>query len=148
MFLDESAANERTMDRKFGWSPIGSIAEVTEPLQRSLKWSILPLYTVDGFIAWDLIQGSYNGEKFNEFVKNWVIPHTTPFPGPNSVLIMDNARIHHNEVLDLQLLVIIDIGRDLRRRWHHSCLLTTLFTRFEPHRRSLCSAQGMGPKEP
>jgi hypothetical protein len=81
MFLDESAANERTMDRKYGWSPIGSIAEVTEPLKHSAKWSILPVYTEDGFIAWDIIHGSYNQQLFNEFVKNWVIPHTNPFPG-------------------------------------------------------------------
>ena len=24
------------------------------------------------------------------------IPHMNPFPGKNSVLVMDNARIHHN----------------------------------------------------
>lgn len=98
MFLDESAANERTMDRKYGWSPVNTPAVVTEPLKRSEKWSILPVYTVDGFISWEIFQGSYTTEKFNEFVRNWVIPHTTPFPGPWSVLIMDNARIHHNEV--------------------------------------------------
>jgi len=98
MFLDESAANERTMDRKYGWSPIGTVAEVTEPLKRSKKWSILPLYTVDGLIAWDIIHGSYTIEQFNDFVRNYVIPQTNPFPDPRSVLIMDNAKIHRNEV--------------------------------------------------
>jgi len=98
MFLDESAANERTMDRKYGWSPIGTKAEVKELLKHSEKWSILPLYTVDGFISWEIKHGSYNAHSFNDFVRNWVIPHTNPFPGPRSVLIMDNARIHHNEV--------------------------------------------------
>jgi DDE superfamily endonuclease len=99
MFVDESAANERTMDRKYGWSEINTPAIAREQLKHSEKWSILPVYGVDGFISWEIYQGSYNAERFNEFVKKWVIPYTTPFPGPRSVLIMDNAKIHHNEVI-------------------------------------------------
>jgi hypothetical protein len=98
MFLDESACNERTCDRKRGWAPVGIPARVSAPLKHTEKWSILPLYTVNGFIAWDIIKGSYNVEKFHEFVRTWVIPHTNPFPGPRSVLIVDNARIHKNPV--------------------------------------------------
>ena len=96
--MNESAANERTMNRKFGWSPIDTPAVYTQPLKRSEKWSILPLYTIDDFIGWDIIQDSYNTELFNEFVRNWVIPSTNPFPGPRSVLVMDNARIHRSDV--------------------------------------------------
>ena len=33
IFVDESAANERTMDRKFGWSPIGTPAVHVQPLK-------------------------------------------------------------------------------------------------------------------
>jgi DDE superfamily endonuclease len=98
MFLDESAANERTMDRKYGWAPIGHKAEVTELLKHTAKWSILPLYTENGFIAWDIIHGSYNRQSFNDFVRNHVIPHTEPFSpnSKNSVLVMDNAKIHRD----------------------------------------------------
>jgi len=103
MFLDESAANERTLDRKYGWAPVGSIARVSEPFKRTMKWSLLPLYTIDGFVAWDFVRGSYNRETFNEFVRTWVIPQTNPFPGPCSVLIMDNAKIHHSEVYHILL---------------------------------------------
>jgi hypothetical protein len=98
MFLDESAANSRTLDRKYGWAPIGVKAEIVELVKREKKWSILPLYTEEGFISWDMIHGSYDTETFNEFVRTHVIPHTKPFPGKNSVLVMDNARIHRNEV--------------------------------------------------
>jgi len=35
VFVDESAANERTGDRKFGWAPVGAVAEVSEPFKRS-----------------------------------------------------------------------------------------------------------------
>ncbi len=74
MFLHESAINEKTDDRKYGWIPIGAIASSHEFLKYTEKWSILPLYTMDGYINWDIIQGSYNIDLFNEFVKNHVIP--------------------------------------------------------------------------
>ena len=53
MFIDESAVNERTLDRKYGWSRIGTQCVVAEELKKSKKWSIFPVYTQDGYIAWD-----------------------------------------------------------------------------------------------
>ena len=47
VFVDESAANDRTGDRKYGWAPVGTVAEVSEPFIYSEKWSILPMFTVD-----------------------------------------------------------------------------------------------------
>ena len=99
LFLDESAANERTMDRKYGWAPIGVTPHKYKSIKRSERWSILPVYTIDGFYVWDIIQGSYTKELFNEFVCTQVLPCCTPYPGPRSILVMDNARIHHSEVL-------------------------------------------------
>jgi len=99
MFIDESAANERTLDRKYGWSRIGTQCVVAEELKKSKKWSIFPVYTQDGYIAWDILHGAYTIELFNQFIETWVIPNINPFPGSNSViLIMDNAKIHRNEV--------------------------------------------------
>ena len=107
MFCDESACNERTGDRKYGWAPIGTIADSVETLKYSEKWSILPLFTMDGYIAWDIQKGSYDTEKFNDFIRDQVIPRTHPFPGPRSVLIMDNCRIHRNDVLITSDLILI-----------------------------------------
>ena len=45
-----------------------------------------------------------NGERFSEFVRDVLLPHLNPFNGinPRSVVIMDNASIHHvDEVVDL-----------------------------------------------
>jgi hypothetical protein len=99
MFLDESAANERTADRKYGWAPIGVTPYVSQPLKRSERWSLLPLYTVDGFLTWEVVHGSYTAELFNEFVREKVLPLCNEYPGPRSILVMDNASIHHSEVL-------------------------------------------------
>jgi hypothetical protein len=107
MYIDETAANEHTVHRRYGWSPKGTAARMMTATQRTKKWSVLPLYTYDGFIDWKIIHGSFNGDLFVQFLEEHVIPHTTPFPGVRSVLIMDNAKIHHDEVLypSTQLIV-------------------------------------------
>lgn len=52
--VDESAANERTRDRKFGWSLRGVPCRVRLPGRRTERWSILPALTVDGWLDWEL----------------------------------------------------------------------------------------------
>ena len=101
MFLDESAACERTGDRKSGWAPIGSEAKVHTLFKRSKRWSILPAYTVKGYIAWMIHHGSITQEIFNDFVRNQVLPLTTPaqYEGENSVLVLDNAKVHKSQEL-------------------------------------------------
>jgi DDE superfamily endonuclease len=98
LFVDESAANERTMDRKYGWAPVGATPYVYQSIKCSERWSLLPVYTIDGFFNWEIIQGSYTTESFNAFVENKVLPYCNPYPGPRSILVIDNAKIHHNEV--------------------------------------------------
>jgi len=55
-------------------------------------------------VASTVVEGSMTGESFIEFLHDNVIPLCSPFPGPLSVLVMDNARIHHvagvKELLD------------------------------------------------
>src|SRR5579871_5611447 len=53
---------------------------------------------LDGYITYDLVHGSYNAELFNNFIQNQVLPLCNPYPGPRSILVMDNARIHKSEV--------------------------------------------------
>jgi hypothetical protein len=103
MYIDETAVNERTLDRKYGWSPVGQPARQIESVKRTKKWSILPLYTYDGFVDWKIVHGSFNADLFVLFLEEHVIPHTNPYPGPKSVLIMDNCKIHHDEVPHISL---------------------------------------------
>ena len=77
MFLDESAANERTSDRKFGWSPVGVTPHVYESTKRSERWSILPAYTIDGFITWEISQGLFDTDLFNAFIQHKILPICT-----------------------------------------------------------------------
>ncbi|KIO03989.1 hypothetical protein M404DRAFT_144226 [Pisolithus tinctorius Marx 270] len=62
-----------------------------------MRYSILPAITLDGIITYDIIEGTVDGEQFLRFLKEHVMPFTNPYPGPCSVIIMDNCRIHHGE---------------------------------------------------
>jgi hypothetical protein len=96
VFLDESGASERTGDRKYGWSPIGSICAQSRPIQRSERWSILPALTINGYLDYVIHHGAITADLFMEFVEERVLPYCSPYPGPRSVLILDNASIHKN----------------------------------------------------
>ena len=99
VFIDESRSNERTGDRRNGWAPKGCLVMVKQLLKRTPKWSILLAYTIDGYISTVLFQGSINIERFEDFIIDFVLPRCTPFPGRNSVLVMDNCSIHYSDVI-------------------------------------------------
>jgi hypothetical protein len=64
----------------------------------SSKYSILPALSLDGILDMVVIDGSMNKDVFMQFVEG-VLMEMNPFPGKNSVLVMDNARIHANEAV-------------------------------------------------
>ena len=68
LFLDESAANKRTKDRKYGWSPVGVAPHVYQSIKRIERWSLLPVYTIDGF-NWEIIQSSFTASNGIRSVK-------------------------------------------------------------------------------
>ena len=106
-FVDESATNEKTGYRKRGWSPVGIDCIQLRQLKRSERWSVLPALTVNGYLNDPLIlQGSVTKAIFQWWLLNKVIP----FLLPGSVIVMDNASIHHNlgleDVLEARGLAI------------------------------------------
>jgi transposase len=94
--LDESACNERTGDRKYGWSAINSTVELKYSFKRSERWSLLPALTVDGYLSYVIFQGAITSEIMESFLENEVLPHCNRYPAPNSVLVLDNASIHRS----------------------------------------------------
>jgi transposase len=99
VYCDESACNERTLDRKYGWAPAGMPAYNIQLQRRSTRWSVLPALIVDGYLPDPLIiQGSITAELFADWLEAHVLPHMNLFPAPRSVLIMDNCRVHYNKV--------------------------------------------------
>ena len=60
---------------------------------------MLPALSLDGIIGCKIVEGSFNGELFHEFVQS-LLERMNPYPLPNSVLVMDNCRIHKNPALE------------------------------------------------
>ena len=126
MFGDEASKDERTSGRRWGWSLRGTRCIQRKCFVRGKRFSILPILTLDGIIAYDIIEGSVMAERFVQFLRELVvcsslkstlfitnaffiqIPLTNPYPGPRSVLILDNCRIHHGE--EIRKLVEDDAG--------------------------------------
>ncbi|KAG2368992.1 hypothetical protein BDR07DRAFT_1171302, partial [Suillus spraguei] len=57
---------------------------------------ILQILTLDGIIAYDIIEGPVTSERFVQFLREH-LPLTNPYPGLCSVLVLDNCRIHHSD---------------------------------------------------
>ncbi len=106
VFLDKSAANERTKDRKYEWAPVDVKTTLFTFHRRSECWSILSAYAVKGYIAWWVIQSSFTSALFNAFVKKKVLPLCTSFSGSWSVLVLDNASIHCSQIC---FSILIDV---------------------------------------
>lgn len=62
----------------------------------SPRYSILPALTTEGIIYSHITVGSYDGDKFLQWLAG-LLEIMNPYPAPCSVLILDNCRIHHVE---------------------------------------------------
>jgi len=99
LVLDESSKDGKTLIRRYGWAPSGEDAVLRVSLDRGVRYSILPALTTDGYIAVRVVEGSIDGEEFFDFIVNDLLPCTNPYPGPHSVLVMDNCSTHKSDAL-------------------------------------------------
>ena len=94
--IDESACNERTGDRKYGWSPVGQSVELTYSIKQLERWSLLPAMTVDGYLSHTVFQGAITAEIMESFLRVDVLPYLT---AGYHILLMDNASIHRSPTI-------------------------------------------------
>jgi len=73
MFIDEAAKNDRTSARLKGWAPIGARCVQRRCFVRGKRFSILPVLTLDGIVAHDIIEGSVTASRFLQFLKELVV---------------------------------------------------------------------------
>lgn len=73
MFGDEASKDERTSVRRKGWSIRGRQCIQRKCFVRGRRFSILPILTLDGIIAHDIIEGSVTTDKFVEFLRELVV---------------------------------------------------------------------------
>ena len=104
VWLDESGCDKRNTVRKHGYSIRGIPLCDQRLFVRGTRYSAIPIVSTAGIHDVYLAEGNVNGHKFLRFVKESLLPVLHPFNGvnPHSVVIMDNASIHHvEEVSDL-----------------------------------------------
>ncbi len=77
IFLNESAACERIDDRRYDWASSSIIFMISQNLRRSKRWSILSVFIVNDYIAWEIHQSSITATIFNDFVRNQMLSQCT-----------------------------------------------------------------------
>lgn len=65
------------------------------------RYSILPAISLDGILDCNIVEGSFNTRKFKDFIEG-LLDHMQPYPAPNSVIVLDNCRIHKDpEIIEM-----------------------------------------------
>lgn len=100
VFVDESSFRQDTGRRQTAWTPVGCEGRYNGDRIKGRSWSVLPAYTVNGYLpCTGFKEGYFTREQFARSIYDELLPHTTPFPGPRSVIIMDNVAFHtHSSV--------------------------------------------------
>jgi len=70
IFIDESAVDNKTVQRSQGWSAVGGRSASQCTFLRGKCHSILPALSSDGIIALEIIEGSVNKERFLQFLRD------------------------------------------------------------------------------
>ena len=73
IFLDESAKDERSLSRLYGYSPRNTRACKKVVFVHGKHYTILPALTLDGIIAVDVFEGACDRKRFVDFVLNQVV---------------------------------------------------------------------------
>lgn len=97
----QSEANVQS-ERPFLFGVNGELHSLRlQKIIHGFRYSILPALSLDGILAVDIIENSFTAVKFAHFVDG-LLDRMNDFPGPNSVIVMDNCRVHKaNAILDM-----------------------------------------------
>jgi hypothetical protein len=127
IFVDESAVDRRCTYRGRAWAIRGrkasrkaffcrgrrSVLQVIAIVITNsvlLRFSVLPALSMDGILHCDIVEGAFDSELFYQFI-NRLLDEMQPFPARNSVIVMDNCRIHKNpailELIESRCVLII-----------------------------------------
>ncbi|RFU78212.1 reverse transcriptase [Trichoderma arundinaceum] len=93
--VDEIGCDKSIGIKNKGWPKKGITPVQIKRLHRSQRHQILPAYTQDGIICFEIFGGSTDGENF-EFLAR-LLPYCGKWPESRSGLIIDNASIHRSE---------------------------------------------------
>lgn len=71
--LDETSKNERTYARRYGRAFSGERAELKDVFVRGDRYSLVAALAVEGYIALEVVPGSFDSMDFLDFVQDQVV---------------------------------------------------------------------------
>lgn len=83
------------MSRTYGYAPRGERAVSYEPGGKGTRLSLIGALSVEGFLGGLELEGTVNGDVFEAFVEQVLVPQ----PRPGKVVIWDNVSFHRRESL-------------------------------------------------
>ena len=86
--------------RKYGRAPKGEIVRGKVKTGKADNLSLLSAMTIDGYIACNVYKGAVSKEEFIKFLEDDLLPRSRSSADPKvrSIIVMDNAKIHHGPV--------------------------------------------------
>ena len=101
VWVDETGCDERNCQRRHCYSVRGIPPQDHWILVRGVRYSGIPVMSLQGIHDVQIVEGSVNGLKFEEFIVYTLMPILNPFNGTNplSVVIMDNCSIYHTSFI-------------------------------------------------
>lgn len=118
VFLDE-ATNSRNSLRRYKSRAPAKTQPLGSNVIPSSRVNIIAAITILGIFEFNLITGTVDTSDIGYFLVNHVFPNMNPYPEPNSILIMDNARVHS----------LHDLGE---YAWHHYGVLVLYLPPYSP----------------
>ena len=99
----------------------GKKAKFRYLFSKGTRYGILAARNYAGVMAWKILDVNANTREFIDFIIAEVVPKMNPYPGPNSVLVLDGASYHKSDAF----------RRINGKIWNKSDILASLFTVFK-----------------
>ena len=103
VFVDETHCDIKTARRKYGWALRGQPAfrRVYNLLGHGAKgYSAISSFATDGFRTVTTYDVAIDADRFIATLREEILPDMNAYPGPRSVLFLDNARIHSKPLVE------------------------------------------------
>ena len=99
IFIDETGSTRRNALRRYGYSLVGVTPVTHNFCVYGKRLSAIGVMTWNGIDDAYIVEGNVDSDVFLQFVQRSLLPILLPFDGdnPRSVVILDNASIHHVE---------------------------------------------------
>mmetsp|Transcript_60547 Transcript_60547/g.100498 ORF Transcript_60547/g.100498 Transcript_60547/m.100498 type:complete len:318 (+) Transcript_60547:2-955(+) len=102
LWIDETHRDDRSLHRNYGYSAVGTPCVSDKGFRRGGKrYTALGMFDLQcGYAGHYTVEGSIDAQRFRYIFINHVLPLMNAYPGPRSVLILDNCRTHRYTYVD------------------------------------------------